>query len=482
MDDKPQSNEKVTDISAIVNPIGSAVVWAIGAAILSWLLSLMFPWAKILTDNLLLIALGAAVFGGITSWLRGTQKRQRQQQVRKFARQQGMKELEAEAVESPLAKFFGSIGWSQVENQVQEQLESTQLTVADVEYTRRRINGSEQIRQTVAHFQSDKDHWSEFTLRPKEMLADTMSSLAGIPTVPIEDHPDFSRQYQLISMYPYRTKQLFTSRLLHLLGDHPGLHVRTTNNAMVIYKHDRICPPDKLEQFVKIAKEVFHLLDTAARETPPDEKAEQERRTAVDNMPGMIGRALRGHRVTAEDVAKFIAEPPPRSIPENIWKRQAGNGNFMLCLAGFGFALIGAIFLCTMGLLYQYGQDDAKPVSNTGLVCGLVTGGLVFVLGSLMSFFAVRHRWRTNRLLRHGIVTTGEVLQVSKGDWIIDGQQQYHVRVRVAFDGKDHTETLSVYGTLAEKITEKQNKSEPVTILHDPKRIRNMVLTDTLMR
>ena len=333
------------------------------------------------------------------------------------------------------------------------------------------------VRRTILFFDRPEHGLPEFELVPRRTLGDRIGATAlrllGVPTLEIEDHPEFASRYTIVTANAESVRALLTRTMpdaFALVGD---LRVKVVRDGIVVHRaigsswsdgrdRDERLDEDGRRRFVEDALDAcrgFTDDPQAARRAADAVKGSYaaEATETFERQGGLLGRAIRRLLVT-RDMADSIREqvPPRVEVPGPIARRAWRGTTFpILVLGGLaaGFIAMGAALLTRSAT----GGDDR--------IVGAVFGG-VGLVPALIAGFILRHRWRRQRLVRRGVVVEGVVKKVERTNTTVNNDRIH--RVHFAIDGEGDPVLVKVGSAEAAIARRLQKRGTRTWILRDP--------------
>ncbi|GIW94722.1 MAG: hypothetical protein KatS3mg110_2763 [Pirellulaceae bacterium] len=153
-----------------------------------------------------------------------------------------------------------------------------------------------------------------------------------------------------------------------------------------------------------------------------------------------------------EEVRRFAEQPPPRTIPRNIW---------LEVVAGSGFFYIwGAIFLLAGILLAVIALANKKGTIS-------LVGALPAGIGFMAIFFTWLYRSRRWRLLREGRLCQAWVRDIRETPFVANNQRCYRVTLQYECDGQMHCKDVTVVEMAVSRAQELRDRQESSALLVD---------------
>lgn len=326
---------------------------------------------------------------------------------------------------------------------------------------------------TIAHFEPDTLSFPEFALQPKQYLTSLLAGMIGISRIEFPAQPEFSRNYELTAVNAQNTRRLFNDRLLERLSRTQGLYIKSNWCNLVIYRSGTGYGPEQLNQFVRGAAEVFSLFEESLRHYKTSSEAKlssrSNARALADQIPGPMGKVVRGKIVTRADVEAFLRQPLPRIIPATIFSSPGSSAEGMYSFFGIGFifALYGAVFAA---LSWDKALLIEKSLFSND-VMGLVLSLFFLGLGSCIAFFAGRAYLRIKRALRYGQVIAAKIVK-------LDGSR---MTVQFQAEGRTVIASCQIQGYAVQRAQQLVASSTPAVILSDPADPQRILYVDGLL-
>ena len=217
-----------------------------------------------------------------------------------------------------------------------------------------------------------------------------------------------------------------------------------------------------LRKFITEATKIIALLDESAvgRSTmpPPVRREENETQARWKNL-----------LVDDEQVAQFLKQPAPRSVPSAIKQRFLGHGIVFTYIAGpflmmFGIFWTAAVFLA-----------EGAPIFFPAIGIAIGIAGIALMIGGSRS--------RKSKL---GLLTNGRGVNatISEGkdtDMLVNDETRWLVTATF-YDGKGEFQaTHAVYGATGDRLQEMMERGETVSCIYDPQKPSHFVLAVELV-
>ena len=333
------------------------------------------------------------------------------------------------------------------------------------EHTRAAGGTTRTVSQTVAYFTRPDSKTPAFTAGPmRGVLGGAMrivSGFIGMPTVNLPAHPDFNKQFTVMSFHPRATQKLFTRPVVDAMSRHSELTVRTGTGRIAVYGSGRKVPASERQAFYTAAREIADRIFESAAALPAEAMTGgQQSLQTIQNMSGLIGRQLRARLVTTQEVNDFLAQSPPRVAPRGIRKCACGSSGFTM-IWGAGVLLWGAIFVSVMLIV---GMKDAAGGEVPAWVPYAVM--IVPLIGGIIFFLAALYWWRRRRILRDGILEPAKVVKV-RDTGFYSGENRQHY---VTFENASGRVVVRLGSGPASLARNHQERGETVRLLVDPKK------------
>ncbi len=360
------------------------------------------------------------------------------------------------------------------------------VRIAQFSYLPRRVNPQHQARRQVnqtAIVLHDPDlDLPHFTLEPSHPAWVTKTA-GSFGDLNFEDSPVFSEQYFLRGWIEPSIRQLFSLEVREYFSEHLGWNVVGSKNLLVVFKHNTVCPREQQEMFVQDALAIMELLQQA--ETNLDSIEGMRRQTQPDDImatlqswDGFTGRGMRKTirqlALTPAELEEFLAASIPRPIPPGM-KRQV-LGHYL------PFAIGGGVFFCTgFVLAVVWPRFDEAP---TDIVLTWLMAAVFMMVGGLMFYFTMHHRWRKARLLSRGILAQGTVVGIQKTNTSINNQIRHHVALKFKdpVSGRIVKANSNEYALGVDRAREFLATQESVSVLIDPHDPTHVICPQLLMQ
>jgi len=494
---------KLSSGAIIIDVVDGALRFAILGALFGYVFPHLFPqfsvflpeeivpwielgWKLLPSGGFWSPIIACAAIGGIAGIMAGVVEEIKIQRDPGVARKSGQAGTQFLPFEDPqlrdkLERVFPESAFLTVQNAIQVHAEVGRIVVVDVSFSRG-YESSETVTQTVAYLESNNVEFPKFTLHPSSFgLIRLFSTLAGIQSIDLPGHPEFSRAHYLGAVRVEDTRRLFTNnQLLDRLGRSQGLWIAAHSSSLVIYREGIRLETEEREGFVKEAAEIFRLLEESARKSALTAKtlltAKVDVKVIAQNMPGHVGKLFREKLVTHADVDAFIHQPLPRRTPDNIRRNIENPALEVLWGGGVIASLIGTLFASAA---YRTLADGERFMSDAGAV--LVVGLVLLSVGSTVAYFARRSRIREKRLLSRGQECSARIQKIDAKDWSNDKQRTHRMTVQFQFEGRTMEASYDIWGDALERAEKYAADKKPARILCDPLDPRNILFVDALL-
>jgi len=317
----------------------------------------------------------------------------------------------------------------------------------------------ETVRETVAYFSRPKLKTPAFTTgQMGGFVGGAMRKLMGflsMPTVTLPAHPEFNKQFAVMSFQPEATQKLFTQPVVDAISRHSEFGVQTATGRITVSQKGKTVLPSDRRAFYRSARETADRIVESAAALPAETLTDrQQMLQSIQTMDGWFGSRLRAILVSTQEVNDFLAQAPPRIAPHNIQKCAYGWNGFIMIVAA-GFLLVGVFFVYVM-MIGGFGDP----------------GGARFVvpiaplLAGVVLFFVARGRWRLRRILRYGICEQAKVVKIL-GTGIYGNGDQGH---NVTFETESGRVVVGTGSSQASDARTLQERGETVRLLVDPQK------------
>ncbi len=332
------------------------------------------------------------------------------------------------------------------------------------------------VRRTFVLLHRPTLGFPEFELLPRASLGDRIlagiSGMLGVPTLEIDDHPDFSKRYAIVTAHAASVRALLSRECLDALAAVGDLRIRVGGHGVLVHRaigsswSDGRDRDDRLDAAARerlvedaLAACAAFADDPLAAKRAADAVAGNYREEAAETLAaagGLVGHLVRRHLVTAAMAGSIREQPPPRAdIPPPIARRAWRSTTFPLLLLlafGIGFPAIGAALLLKGGP----GGDDR------------VVGGVFTAVGAVaigVGAFILRHRRARQRLLRRGRAVEASVVTVERTNTTVNNDRIHRVGFEIA--GEPAPAIMKVGSKEAAIARRLRDRGEPTWVLQD---------------
>ena len=358
------------------------------------------------------------------------------------------------------------------------------ITVCEFEYS---VEGGSETpdthyRQTAVVLTSEDLELPKFSLspKPKGVFRLLRSLVGGFGALEFADTPEFSKLYDVHGWSETPVRILFIKSIRDHFTNQPGWSVRGFGKRMIIFKQSKIYAAKDREGFVGDALEIMQLFRDGeeALDAQPDVRRQTDAAdilATTDRMGGFVGGSLRRQlekfMTSPGELQMFASSAAPRRIPASI-KRQVMGDNFPLIPVGLLFVVVGIVAGVSF-LMFGEGKMAA--------MMGLPFLFVFPVVGGLMSGLTFVHRRNKGRLLKHGIMTSGTITEVTNSGSVNHQQTEHKVKLQYQRDGKmipAGCKAVSLGATQAQQLAE---SGDQVRILVDPENPEHVCCLELLV-
>jgi len=339
---------------------------------------------------------------------------------------------------------------------------------------------SRRVRRTFMFFHRPDTTLPEFSIQAKlgvagRFLVGISAKLAGMPTLELEDEPEFNDKFTVITANPESVRALLVRDMVDalvaiedlslsfmarglLFTRHPKVHhTRRVNNVRVSGRQqdERLDGKDRLhfiEDAVAACSPVADDPDAGRRAAAAVEGTYAEE--AFENLTeqgGLAGRTLKKMVVTPEMLVHMERHPVPRTdVPGPVRRRAWAGTTFPLILLG-----VFSIMALSVGVFVGLGE------------------GWVFLLAGLVLLvafvFVLRHRLVRKRIITHGRIVPGRISSVEKTDTSVNGDVIHKITVQPQPAGEETI--IAKMGSQPAKAARRMMESnQPTWVLVDPRK------------
>ena len=317
--------------------------------------------------------------------------------------------------------------------------------VSWVEFSSSDAGTSRQIRRTVMFLHRPNIMLPEFSIQARgsgasKFLLGAMSKLAGMPTLELENEPEFNRRFMIITANAESVRELMTRDLIDAM-------ISIDDLTLAIEPRGVMCtrPPESYSHGTfSVQREQDERLTGDARVRFIDQAFiaggaiaddPEAARRAVDAVEGtfaaeavktyekqggLIGGAINKRLVTDEMLERLKEQSVPRQeIPAAVQRRAWTGTTFpLLILSGFS-----AGFIIMPSMLLLNGTPKTDNTEWIFLLIGVaasIAWGLVF-----------RHRLGRRRLVIRGVVVHGQITAVEKTNTSVNDDPIHRITLKL---------------------------------------------------
>jgi hypothetical protein len=278
-----------------------------------------------------------------------------------------------------------------------------------------------------------------------------ITSMLGAPPLELDDEPDFSDRYTVMTMNPESVRILLSREAIDSLLAVDDVFLTFSGRGVIASRHalgssgsrstsdlggaGTFTTQKSSDRRLDAEGTKSLLVDTLIAGGAIVDDPETSRRAAdavegsyaseaarhLQDQGGLLGRELAKTFITGEMLDQIRTERTPRmNIPKPIARRAWGGTNIPLLIApvfGLSFAGIG-------GLSMLDGQVE-----------GLVFLGVAAIAG-IIAAFVLRHRIIRRKLIIHGVVTEGRITHVERTDTTVNDDPVHEITLQTV-DGGD---------------------------------------------
>lgn len=304
------------------------------------------------------------------------------------------------------------------------------------------------VRHTVVFLHRPQTTLPEFEIRPRsgvsEKILGGIGSLLGIPRLELEDEPELSNRYAIMTANPESVRILMSRSAIDSLIAVEDLYLKFTGRGVLASRrsidgssggHGSLNRERTRDHRLE-GKAPAHLLaDTLIAAGPIVDDPELGRRAAdavegsyaqeaarhYQESGGIIGREVGKYVITGEMLSQIRKSAPPRpEIPGPVARRAWGGTTFPLVLV-----LILAVVMLCVGI---------------GVLAGGSKEGLIFagvgVVASIAWIVVLRHRLVRRSLITNGMAVEGRLTSVERTNTSVNDDPIHAITIATS-DGKE---------------------------------------------
>lgn len=333
------------------------------------------------------------------------------------------------------------------------------------------------ITRTVLLLVRPEASLPDFEILPTRHVGDRIaaaaSTLVGIPSLAIADHPEFSALHHVRTANPASVRAILDRRTLDAFAVLGDLRVKVSGRAVLLSRAGhgvrrlrgreevlddagrRRLLEDGLAACASFAEgaDASRRADAAVPGTYEDEAIAEYQRSG-----GLVGVAARRLLVTREMIESLRGQQIPRlELPPQIRRRIASGTTAATMILSFMGIVFLAIGIGTVGGLAPRGAGG-----STLRVVFAAFGAVMLVV----AFLLVRHRRIRRRILERGVVVEGVVESVEVTAVTVNNDRIHRVTLRL--DGAADPVVVKVGSAEARAATRLQVAAARTWVLQDP--------------
>lgn len=354
-----------------------------------------------------------------------------------------------------------------VEDAVTRQMDDVFFAVAHVSY-RRKVgeNQHQTVRETVVLLEVPGVVFPHLSIQPSTFgswLLEKAAGMTGLKELDFPGHEAYDKVYSTFTFMPDSVRKLMDDDTLNYLTERNGLKVQTSDDRVLVCRPGQLLAGDGLTALIDDAQGVLSRITAAARRLLDEGwDPKQAEADLTQNMGGLLGAVLRGRIVNRQQVAEFIDQPVPRTIPGNIKKSFVSTSQTLrnIAISGSGLLCLAVAFL-----VYLLMDGLLPTIPGIPLIAALT----VFMIGAMIgSVFASRFHRQRMRILQMGIVADARILQVTETNVAINDQRRFKIAVEYQFGGESRQQTVIAYGQSVQLAQTLLRSGETTQVLVDP--------------
>lgn len=387
-----------------------------------------------------------------------------------------MAEAPAEHLEKLKPAFPGkSIGG--ISNVEAFEVRGVRVTVLDVQVRWTTGPSDNETRyvgtQTVATYDSPNHRFPRFQLQPSGELLEKMARMAGMGDINFPSNPAFSGAFILTGTHPETVRRLFDhAPLQQALAQRAGLTVASDLSSLSLYRWEQFADAAARRALAEEAAPVFALLEQAAAAAREKPASKPDPRAYAASLPGAAGQALRKSLITRRELAAFLGQATPRTLPPEVraWLNRAASA-WILVMS----ALVLAVALLFLVLGLTSGQrlgDIWLEIAFPLLFAAAAVAGAVWT---------VRTRTRLKRLLRHGALAVARIEGIEATGNSSNNLEEYRMRIRFQAGASTVAADCTIAGHGHERARILKTDGKPAPILYDPANPQQVLFVEGLL-
>lgn len=208
--------------------------------------------------GVLLVLGGIAVVVGLVLYFGHVYEQSRSRMLAELASEMGL-EFSQQQPASWLAsrslplftRGYGTRYWNVLRGESEEET----VFVFDYRYSVGSGKHKRTYKQTVVAFQSPQLNLPRFEMAPESFLH-RLGELFGRQDIDFDDHPQFSRRYQLRGDDEQQVRQLFAPPLREYLEGTTQLCLQGERATLIVFRHGRRVPAGELKE---VLREAYHI-------------------------------------------------------------------------------------------------------------------------------------------------------------------------------------------------------------------------------
>jgi hypothetical protein len=436
-------------------------------------------WDYLAAEADWLTPLATGLLNGLSSIGKNRARMQRRQQRRALGTEIGLQHSDRadDELTDNIADLYGG-GLMSLSNILHRQFGPANLVVADMFVSPAGRAGKGQATEgtrTVVYLNDPAVRFPRFQMAPTDGPTRWLMRLAGFRGLDVSRHPEFAQRYQINSPDPAAVHNFFAEGLLSELVAAGRWYVHADGHRVLLWSQAEPTRPSAEDpSYLDDALALFQLLRTRAIAWPATEPVADVPPRLVAHAPARgLGSLVDCLEVTSQDIEQLLAQPTPRRpLPTSLHRQKFGFP--IVPLVGLMFSVGGAIFFAAAGV------EDLQVSNGKEWLLGWFGGGLL-LLGLAMLTGALSYRWAWGRLLIHGQVTPGQVLQVHRTDVKVNDRRRFLVTVRYQANGQSITNQLAVYGRAGELAQQALASKQPLRVIFSPTRPKQAVVVEGLL-
>jgi hypothetical protein len=166
-------------------------------------------------------------------------------------------------------KLFRTGGSPKITNVISETGLNSENHLFDYEFVISTGKSSKTFKQTVLFINSKNLSLPQFYQKPESIFT-KLFALLGFDDIDFSNFPEYSDRYHLKGEYEEVVRYYFSKEVLELLTAQKDLYVEGMNYYLILYQHDKLCPPSQLKTFRNLGLMLYKLFQLRSEQTKDD--------------------------------------------------------------------------------------------------------------------------------------------------------------------------------------------------------------------